>query len=225
MGREIEIKLPLTDAQYDKIYAVISCKEKLARVEICDGGHLLCGLEHIIKTDAYFSRYATREESKAAGEPQVIRIRTEMYEVANEDRFGCPPPKAFFCIKRKTIENGIELNREDETYIDKPEVVRDLLMISGYHQFFEKNKDSYSIYCKSDVLPGCEFHLELEKVNGLKYLEVEVTDEAEVEGKANRLVLPANSVRVGLESFVGLFGLDVSKRDGRSWMEILRGAK
>ena len=71
----------------------------------------------------------------------------------------------------------------------------------------------------------CEFHLELEKVNGLKYLEVEVTDEAEVEGKVNRLVLPANSVRMGLESFVGLFGLDVSKRDGRSWMEILRGAK
>lgn len=226
MGREIEIKLPLTDAQYEKIYSVISGREKLARVELCDGGNFLCGLEHIIKTDTYFSRYETREESKAAGEPQVIRLRSEMYEVANDgDRFGCPPPKAFFCIKRKSIENGIELNREDETYVDKPEVVRDLLLISGYHQFFEKNKDSFSIYCKSDVLPGCEFHLELEKVNGLKYLEVEVTDEAEVEGQSKRLVLPANSVRAGLEKFVELFGLDASKRDGRSWMEILEATE
>ena len=121
--------------------------------------------------------------------------------------------KAFFCIKRKTIENGIELNREDETFVENPEVIRDLLLFSGYHQFFEKNKDSYGVHCQSVVLPGCDFHLELEKVNGLKYVEVEVTDGTDA----------ADAVRGALEKFMELFGLDTSKRDHRSWMEIIKG--
>ena len=87
--------------------------------------------------------------------------------------------------------------------------------MSGYHQFFEKRKDAFSVYCESEVLEGCEFHLELEKVNELKYIEVEVTDEKET-------MLSADSVRIGLEKFVELFGLDSKKRDSRSWMEILK---
>ena len=118
----------------------------------------------------------------------------------------------FFCIKRKTIENGIELNREDETFVENPDVIRDLLLFSGYHQFFEKNKDAYGVYCHSNVLPGCDFHLELEKVNDLKYIEVEVTDGND----------SADDVRMALEKFMEQFGLDTSKRDQRSWMEILR---
>ena len=209
MGREIEIKIPLTDEQYDKIYSVIYGDEKIAGLKICKHGDVPCPVEHILKTDSYFSRYATREEGLAAGEPQVIRIRSERYEKTE--------PKAFFCIKRKTVENGVELNREDETFIEKPEVVRDLLMFSDYHQFFEKRKDSLSVYCESEVLADCEFHLELEKVNGLKYIEVEVTDEQDSG-------LAADEVRVALAKFIELFGLDSAKRDSRSWMEILRGA-
>ena len=201
MGREIEIKLPLTDAEYDKVFSVISGNEGLAGLEVCGKP------ERILKSDEYYSRYKTRAESKAAGEPQVIRIRSEnsSEEAAVE--------RAFFCIKRKSIEKGIELNREDETFVEKPEVVRDLLLFSGYHQFFEKNKDSYGVYCRSVVLPGCDFHLELEMVNGLKYIEVEVTD-----GSDN-----ADDVRAALEKFIELFGLDSSKRDKRSWMEIING--
>lgn len=197
MGREIEIKIPLTDDQYDKIFSVITGAEALSGLEV------LGQPEHLLKSDIYFSRYNTREESKAAGEPQVIRIRSE----AGVEK------KAFFCIKRKTIENGIELNREDETFVENPEVIRDLLLFSGYHQFFEKNKDSYGVHCQSVVLPGCDFHLELEKVNGLKYIEVEVTDGTDA----------ADAVRVALEKFMELFGLDTSKRDHRSWMEIIKG--
>ena len=63
-------------------------------------------------------------------------------------------------------------------------------------------------------MPGCDFHLELEKVNGLKYVEVEVTDGADA----------ADDVRVALEKFMELFGLDTSKRDKRSWMEIINGS-
>ena len=221
MGREIEIKIPLTDAQYDKIYSVISGDEKVTGVELCTTKDVPCPVEHIKKTDSYFSRYDTREESKAAGEPQVIRIRQEQYEkIGGKELADEIKPKAFFCIKRKTIENGIEINREDETFVENPEVIRDLLLFSGYHQFFEKNKNSFSVYCKSDVLPGCEFHLELERVNSLKYLEVEVTDET---SGGTKPVLAADDVRTGLERFVELFGLDASKRDSRSWMEILQG--
>lgn len=215
MGREIEIKLPLTDAEYQKIYSVISGDEKLPGVTICKHGDVPCPLEHIIKSDFYFSRYETREESKAAGEPQVIRIRCEEYErIGTKDAAKKLGPKAFFCLKRKSIENGVEFNREDETFVEKPEVVRDLLLLSGYHQFFEKRKDAFSVYCDSEVLADCEFHLELEKVNELKYIEVEVTDEKDS-------MLSADSVRIGLERFIELFGLDPSKRDSRSWMEIL----
>ena len=83
MGREIEIKIPLTDDQYDKIFSVITGAESLSGLEVLgQPGHLL-------KSDIYFSRYNTREESKAAGEPQVIRIRSE----AGAEK------KAFFCIK------------------------------------------------------------------------------------------------------------------------------
>ena len=199
MGREIEIKIPLTDDQYDKIFSVITGAESLAGVKV------LGQPEHLLKSDIYFSRYNTREESKAAGEPQVIRIRSE----AGTEK------KAFFCIKRKTIENGIELNREDETFVENPEVIRDLLLFSGYHQFFEKNKDSYGVHCQSVVLPGCDFHLELEKVNGLKYIEVEVTDGTDGTDAAD-------AVRAALEKFMEQFGLDTSKRDHRSWMEIIK---
>lgn len=201
MGREIEIKIPLTDEQYDKIFSVITGAEPLTGVKV------LGQPEHLIKSDIYFSRYNTREESKAAGEPQVIRIRSE---VAAGNKTN---ERSFFCIKRKTIENGIEFNREDETFVEKPEIIRDLLLFSGYHQFFEKNKDAYGVHCESVVLPGCDFHLELEKVNGLKYIEVEVTDGADA----------ADDVRAALEKFMEQFGLDTSKRDHRSWMEIING--
>ena len=202
MGREIEIKIPLTDAEYEKIFKVISGDAKLDGLDVA-----VDGLEHLLKTDTYFSRYDSREESKAAGEPQVIRIRSESPagDKTNE--------RSFFCIKRKTIENGIELNREDETFVENADVIRDLLLFSGYHQFFEKNKDAYGVHCQSVVLPGCDFHLELEMVNGLKYIEVEVTDGAD----------NADDVRAALEKFMELFGLDTSKRDKRSWMEIING--
>ena len=201
MGREIEIKIPLTDSEYEKIFSVISGEQKLAGVEVKDS------LEHILKSDEYYSRYNSREESKAAGEPQVIRIRSE---VSAGDKTN---ERSFFCIKRKNIENGIELNREDETFVENPDVVRDLLELSGYHKFFNKQKDAYGVHCSSVVLPGCDFHLELEMVNGLKYIEVEVTDGED----------KPDDVRMALEKFMEQFGLDSSKRDKRSWMEIING--
>ena len=202
MGREIEIKIPLTEAQYDFIRDVISRSKEVENLKITSGK-----IEHILKSDEYYSRYQTRAESKAAGEPQVIRIRSERVDDGETNE------RSFFCIKRKSIENGIELNREDETFVENADVVRDLLGFSGYHKFFEKKKDALSVHCESDVLSGADFHLELEIINNLKYVEIEVTEEG----------LAADEVRSALEKFVTLFGLDASKRDSRSWMEILQG--
>ena len=51
--------------------------------------------------------------------------------------------------------------------------------------------------------------------NNLKYVEIEVTDDGS----------PADEVRSELEKFVTMLGLDCSKRDSRSWMEIINAAK
>ena len=204
MGREIEIKIPLTDSEYDCLLDFVKGSRTFEGLSSASGAS---APERILKADEYYSRYKTREESKAAGEPQVIRIRSEN---APDDLNN---KRAFFCIKRKSVENGIELNREDETFVENADVVRDLLELSGYHKFFEKKKDAWSVHCKSSVLAGADFHLELEIVNGLKYVEIEVTEEG----------APADAVRAALEGFVAQLGLDAAKRDSRSWMEIIKG--
>ncbi|MCR4580722.1 MAG: hypothetical protein K5681_10295 [Treponema sp.] len=204
MGREIELKIPVTYEQYNFIHDVILGMTFADDVKVLHGG-----VKSIEKRDEYYSRYKTREESRAAGEPQVIRIRTEVYGADSID--GANSSKAFFCIKRKTLENGVELNREDETLVENPDVIRDILNLSGYHKFFEKKKKALSVNCSSSILSGVTFHVELEVVNGLKYIEVEVTEEGVL----------ADQVRHALERFVCFFGLDPSKRDSRSWMEIL----
>ena len=201
MGREIEIKIPLTDDEYNKLFDFVNGRAAFEGVGLESGVP-----ERIFKSDEYYSRYNTREESKAAGDPQVIRIRSEKTDNITNER-------SFFCIKRKSIENGIELNREDETFIENADVVRDLLGFSGYHKFFEKKKDALGVHCETALLPGADFHLELEIVNNLKYVEIEVTEEREA----------ADTVRAALEKFVALFDLDAAKRDSRSWMEIING--
>ncbi len=233
MGREIEMKIQLTDGEYDKVLSFVRGELALSGVERV--AEEKPGYSHFLKSDEYYSRYKSREERKAAGEPQVIRIRCEVELSVDGDAAAggnscgyddktmnaakvadgeLSASKAYFCIKRKSIENGIELNREDETFVEEPDVVRDLLQLSGYHKFFEKKKDALSVYCQSVVLPGCNFHLELEQVNGLKYIEVEVTDG---EGAADQ-------VRLSLGKFMECFGLDPARRDSRSWMDILLGS-
>lgn len=215
MGREIEIKIPLTDVEYKRIFDFVNGNTDFDGVSICGSK-----AEHLLKSDEYYSRYESREESKKAGEPQVIRIRCENCSEnwkgvapVTDKTSAQPNERSFFCIKRKSVENGIELNREDETFVENADVIRDLLNLSGYHKFFEKKKDALSVHCKSDVLEGADFHLELEIVNGFKYIEVEVTD-----GEVS-----ADKVRGALGKFMEKFGLDTAQRDSRSWMEIIQG--
>ena len=189
MAREIEIKIPLTDDEYKSIYDTIYSKSNV---------------EHLLKNDVYYSRYNTHEERVKNGEPRVIRIRNEQNLSTNEK-------KSYFCIKYKTIENGIEINSENETFVQDETVIDKLLKVSGYSTYFDKKKDALSAYCRSPLNEAIEFHLELEIVNGLKYVEIEVTESE----------LPADEVSHALEGLVTHLGLDASKRDSRSWMEII----
>ena len=200
MGREIEVKIPLTDDQYDAVLAFIKGGKAQPGVTGRDVSHLL-------KTDAYFSRYDTDEERKKNGEPKVIRIRTEQVL----DVPDAPPKQAFFCLKYKKIENDVEFNSENETAVEDENPLLLFFSVAGYKKYFEKIKDSYSVYCTCDADKKIEFHLELVTVNGHKYFEVEVTQPE----------LDADRVQKGLEAFVSAFGLDVSKKDSRSWMQIL----
>ena len=187
MGKEIEIKIPLTDSEYEKIFADIKGRA-----------------EHLKKSDEYYSKYDSREERIKNNEPPVIRIRTEQNVDKNQTEI-------YFCVKRKSVENGIEFNSENETLIQNGDPLRYFFDAAGYKKFFEKNKDAFSAYFKCSTGEDIDFHLELEQINGLKYVEIEVTNSD----------LAADVIRANLEKFVEQLGLDSSKRDSRSWMKIL----
>ena len=204
MGREIEIKIPLEQDQYDTLFNAVKGNNSINGVEFYN--HNTNCYDHLLKSDEYFSKYDTRQERKDHGEPQVIRIRTEKDCLSGKK-------ESFFCIKVKKIENGIELNQEFETFVQDDEAIRKLMEVQGLKKFFSKQKESISVYSRATGIDDIEFHLELVTVNGLKYAETEVVQSE----------LAADKVRAGLEQYMKMLGLDVSKRDSRSWMEILDG--
>ena len=151
MTREIELKVPLTCEQFDRIEKILTQKEQLSSINIC-------GLLHILKSDEYFSRYHTHEKRIKNNELRVIRIRTE-----NDGR----GEKSFFCIKRKTIENGVEFNSEKETFVEDADVLRAFFEASGFIKWFEKKKDAIGVLCSLDSSGFAPHRLALSsKING-----------------------------------------------------------
>lgn len=195
MGQEIELKIPLSDEKYNEIYAHFIAEESSYP------GILICNVqkEEVVKCDEYFTRYDTIEERKAHNEPSVIRLRRE-------------DDKEYFCLKRKTYVNGIEQNKEYETFIEDSGALREFFIEAGYHRWFYKEKSAVGAHCKME---GCEylFHPELVCVNGMKYIEVEVTAES---GDADK-------ISDALETFVKKMGLNPEEKDPRSWYEIING--
>lgn len=196
MGREIELKIPLEEEQYDSLLSLIN-KNGFKGISCSDTAEIL-------KTDEYWSRYDTHEERIKNGEPRVIRIRCEEQ--------GSEQVQAFFTLKQKTVQNGIEFNEEQETFIQNPDVLRNVFLATGFKKWFCKEKKSVSCYARSSGSEGLVFHLELEKVNGLPYLEIEYTKDDEEPQK----------IRSALESLVRELGLNPEKRDSRSWVEIIQ---
>ncbi len=199
MSSEIEIKIPLEKEEFEKIENLISRNEKNSACE----NLVFSDYKKIFKSDEYFSRYKTRSERKNAGEFEVIRIRTE--KIGGRE-------KSFFTTKRKSLVDGFEVNDEKETFVENPEVVRNFLLESGFIKWFEKTKDSESVFCALKNGRNLKFHLELEKVNGLFYIEIECTENKNYQN---------HDVFSELEKVVESLGLDIQKNDPRSWIEIL----
>lgn len=192
---EIEIKIPLSDDEFLSINNFINHKKESEDLEFSSS-------EKILKSDEYFSRYKTRAERKSSNEFEVIRIRTE--------KIG-KNQKSFFTTKRKSLVNGFEVNDEKETFVENPEVLRNFLLESGFEIWFTKKKDALSVFC-SLKNHKMTFHLELEKVNELKYVEIENTSGDESQ---------KDEIFAELKKIVSGLGLDIAKNDSRSWVEII----
>ena len=80
MGKEIELKIPLSQVQYDDLYKKIFVEKNCTGVKVLDSSS-----EQIYKHDEYFTKYATLEERAEKNEPQVIRLRTESVRGDNND--------------------------------------------------------------------------------------------------------------------------------------------
>ena len=204
MGREIEIKIPLTSEEFDRIYDFLCLKKSIDGIKILGDDKNPCERKFFLNKDEYFSKYKKEIERRENNEPQVIRIRTQDFE---NDR------RSYFTIKRKVVEDGIEVNKEDETFIEDADVLRDFFALSGYSRWFSKEKKACGVYCTFSLFEGVTFHLELEIVNELKYVEIEVTD---TDGSAK-------DIKAGLTQFVKALNLDPLKKDSRSWVEIING--
>ena len=204
MGREIEIKIPLTSEEFDRIYDFLCLKKSIDGIKILGDDKNPCERKFFLKKDEYFSKNKKEIERRENNEPQVIRIRTQDFE---NDR------RSYFTIKRKVVEDGIEVNKEDETFIEDANVLRDFFALSGYSRWFSKEKKACGVYCTFSLFEGVPFHLELEIVNELKYVEIEVTD---TDGSAK-------DIKAGLTQFVKALNLDPLKKDSRSWVEIING--
>ena len=153
--------------------------------------------------------------------------------------------ESFFAIKTKRIQNGIEFNEESETPLENPDVLIQFFAQTKFHKWFQKEKIALGTKCialvsencaplvpdgvgkKNDTDKNCapdtvfasntrplEFHLELELVNGLPYIEIEYTKEDE----------PAENVRIALDNLIERLSLDKSKKDSRSWVQIIKNA-
>lgn len=153
--------------------------------------------------------------------------------------------ESFFAIKTKRIQDGIEFNEESETTLENPDVLRQFFAQTKFHKWFQKEKIALGTKCIALAAENCaplvpdggdkncaldivsaqsefsasnirplEFHLELELVNGLPYIEIEYTKEDET----------AENVCIALDNLIERLSLDKSKKDSRSWVQIIKNA-
>lgn len=210
MGKEIELKVSVSQEQFNAIFQKIYVQKNHENIIILESS-----TDKISKSDEYFTRYNSREEMIKYNEPQVIRIRMEIINGKKQ---------SYFTIKRKTLENGIEVNKEDETFLENDEALRILFEEAGYKRWFYKEKSSYSSYCALKEGTGqTRFHLELVTVNGMNYVEVElVINDDEAEAKAGvKTKKPETNLKAELEKFIIALGLNPADKDPRSWYQII----
>lgn len=133
MGREFEAKVLLTAEEFVEILTK----------------HDSYMTPKIIKEDSYQSKYSSSKEAIKNNE-SLTRIRGE------NDHY-------FLTLKKKYKDEAFEDNKEFETRIEKPEVIKKLLMESGYKCIFKKYKTAWKLPDYHEIaVNGVDVHIELE---------------------------------------------------------------
>ncbi len=219
MSQEIELKIPLTQNEYNNFYENVFCCETDEKQFFNNVEFYSTNKNLITKSDEFYSRYTTRKEREENNEPSGIRLRVETEtattEIATNLGTQILSTRAYFTIKRKSSKNGIEINEENETFIKNSDVLKQFFEVAGYKCWFKKVKTAYSCYADYE---GLTFHVELVKVNNLPYIEIEVVSEQNMKTDSFENV---DSIATKLEDFVKVIGFDPSKKDARSWRDIL----
>ena len=186
---EVETKYALSETDFKRISIVFAKR---------------CA-DNLFKKDSYYSRFSNTKKAIKHGEP-LIRIREEN-------------GKSFFTVKRKDWKDGFESNQEYETPVEDANVIRTFLEMAGYHEYFYKEKDAWSILREVDLTKEGDtehpnkvyVHMELEQVNSkYYYLELEVTGDNSVE-----------DAQAAIQSVANDFSLTDDMRDNRTWPEII----
>ena len=181
---EIESKILITKEQYDELRQ--NAVDSIIMAPECT------------RKDVYRSLYATEAERKANNEP-MIRIRTE-----ND-------AKHFLTIKRKSIQDGTEVNEEYETLIADIKPIEVLCP----HVWYEKTKVAigYSLkFINFDV--HVEFvQVSVQNKDPIYAVEIEVTDDkVSVE-------MAKSAIKLAF-TYLG-FADPESKYEVRSWRQLL----
>ncbi len=172
----------------------------------------------IIKDDIYFKLERPGKERVTA------RIRTEEHR-STEDFFNFTEQKTiekkiFLNYKKKErrteSEGGtIEVNEEHETEISDAECVKELLLASGFVNYFSKHKDSLGWYAECQGGFFSSAHLELCAVPPLgDFLEIEILSSRQDEEALREI----NSA---LKNFVLKSGLEIRDIEEKYYSELL----
>ena len=122
--------------------------------------------------------------------------------------------KNYLTIKTKKVEDGNEKNVERETEITDPSVLEYLFSILRFTQSFEKSKNSLFFVYAGGPVKGVVpiIHIELVKVAGKYYFEIESVNTAKED---------IAKINLTMEDVAREYGLEPMNKDPRSWQEIM----
>lgn len=176
-----------------------------------------------MKLDEYY-------EAGSKEKNEVIRIRGQYPLDSVSDFLGFPHlgeddnevrGEYYLCYKEKTIVDGSEVSNEYESRIEDPNVFRKIMASKNIPMYFTKRKKALKVVFRDEddemkekyniefVIVNCRFY----------YIEIEwvsdFTDEYDTPDKVVKF----------LEEKIKLLGFDPSKKDSRTWKNIIESAE
>lgn len=252
MGREIEMKVPVSKAEFVELYKIFTEQKKHEKVSIKEKAF-------VFKQDEYYSRFDTREERSQNDEPRVIRIRIEKEAECFEDKIRLFSDKNISSkssalspdtVKENTafIESEIEFNKivsfieqlKSETSVKQNAVFG--IKFKTVENGIEFNSEHETVVEDADVLrkffasTGFNRYFNKEKNSFgfmccldeapqiLFHAELEIVNGFPyLETECTQNETESEKVSTLLEKFFIELGLDPSRKDSRSWMSIIQG--